>query len=316
MYCGEFLHDNVSPVKSLEELQQYWTQVFEKTKHLDKRYKISFTGGEVTINKNFKPFVHWLKENFAEQLDSVRLTSNGSASKNYYLGVLEDLSSLTLSTHSESMDVDAFIDKAIACNDFVKQNPSKFFMVNIMEEYWAVDTIKRLVDAFNANGIRFSINKIDYSRKGARNFPIFVANRVRTPRHDLEFSQDKIDQAHKTIQDYVNIHTIPRDEFYNITVEYDNGETDQTYATRLNFLKLNCFTGWNCYAGAYRINIASNGQVYSGECYNDDLGSLVDGSFQIRSEPTICKLATCTGNPDDIMMHKSTRYFTGKQQAA
>ena len=66
MYCGDFLHDQVSPVSSLETLQGHWQQIFEKTKHIGRLYKISFTGGEPVINKNFMPFVSWLRENYGE----------------------------------------------------------------------------------------------------------------------------------------------------------------------------------------------------------------------------------------------------------
>lgn len=305
MYCGEFLHDNVSPVKSLETLQQYWIQVFEKTKHIGKPYKISFTGGEPTINKNFLPFVEWLKLHYSQYLNSVRLTSNGTASANYYVKLFEHLSSLTLSTHTESFNFEKFTQSALTCHQYAQSNPDKFFMVNIMEEYWAVDIIKQLIDFFRQHNIKFSLNKINYHRKGSRTFPIFIKDRVPTPRPDLEYDSNYTQTVHKQLQEYAGLTDIPEDEFYNITVDYSDGSSIKTYATRLNFLGLNKFQGWKCHAGLYRINIGSSGTVYDGECYNEILGSLEDNTFQLRNTPGICLQKNCTGNPDDIMIPKS-----------
>lgn len=304
MYCGEFLHDATSPVKSLEELQSQWLQIFNKTKHINKKYKISFTGGEAVINKNFMPFVSWLQENYAQYLHRTLLTSNGNASKDYYLKIFKDLSGLTLSTHTENFDIDRFMDIAINCDIFAKQHPGKFFMVNLMEEYWALDTIKQLIDRLSEHNIRFNLAKIEYNRKGSRDYPIFIVNKKPVPRPDLLKTEDAINQTHQALQEYTNIKKIPQDQFYNVEVEHDDQSTIKTYAARLNFLGLDHFTGWRCYAGLHRINITAHGEVFDGECYNESLGNLNDGSFQLRTEPGICRRATCTGNPDDVMVHK------------
>ena len=315
MYCGEFLHDATSPVKSLEQLQSDWLQVFDKTKHLNMKYKISFTGGEPVINKNFMPFVHWLQKNYSTYLNSVRLTSNGTASKDYYLKIFQDLTSITLSTQTESFmfDVDRMVDIAVACDGFAKQHPEKFFMVNIMEEYWALDTIKKLIDKLKQNNIRFSLNRINYHRAGNRSYPIFTQkNKQTVHRNDLLYSAEIVEKVHQEIQEYVNLKSIPQDEFYNVEIGYEDGSTAKTYATRLNFLNLNRFKDWHCYAGVHRINIASTGEVFVGECYNESLGSLADNSFQLRTTPGICVQDKCTGNPDDIMIPKQkNKNFTG-----
>ena len=84
MYCSPEWHDSSSRFKSLEELQNAWLTIFDKTKNLNLPYKISFTGGELTANKNFLPFVTWLKNNYSEYLFKVLATTNGSASTGYY----------------------------------------------------------------------------------------------------------------------------------------------------------------------------------------------------------------------------------------
>lgn len=304
MYCGDFLHDNTSPVRPLAELQEHWLQVFEKTKHLGLKYKISITGGEAVINKDFRPFVDWLTDNYRSNIQVIGLTSNGTSSKNYYLGLLEKVTFLTLSTHTETMDVERFVDTAIACNTYSQNTPGKFFMVNIMEEYWALDTIKHLIDVCKTNQIRYSINKIDYYRSGAKEYPVFVINKQNVPRPDLQKSPQVIEAAHRAIQDYANLHTVPTDYYYNVEVGYDDNSSINTYATRLKFLGFSQFEGWQCSAGYKRISIASDSSVYSGECNNRLLGKLSDNSFQLLQAPDICLQRTCTGNPDDLMINK------------
>lgn len=304
MYCGDQLHDNHSPVMPLADLQQHWIQIFEKTKHLNLPYKISITGGEAVINKDFKPFVTWLSENYQSQIKTIGVTSNGTSSKNYYLELFKKLTFLTLSTHTETMDVARFIDIAIACNAYTQATPGKFFMVNIMEEYWAVDTIKQLIDMCEEHKIRYSINRIDYYRPGAKQYPVFVINKQNVPRPDLQKSNAVIEQAHQEIQNYAKLHSVPQDYYYNVELEYDDHTTVKTYATRLKFLGFDKFNGWQCSAGSKRISIASDTSVYSGECNNSFLGKLQDNSFQLLSGPSQCLRAVCTGNPDDLMIDK------------
>lgn len=305
MYCGEQLHDNYSPVTPLAELQQQWIQIFEKTKHLDLPYKISITGGEAVINKDFKPFVTWLFDNYQSQIKTIGVTSNGTSSKSYYLELFKKLTFLTLSTHTESINLERFIETAIACNAYASETQGKFFMVNIMEEYWAVDTIKKLIDMCKEHQIRYSINRIDYYRTGAKQYPVFVINKQNVPRPDLLKSKEVIDRAHKEIQDYVKLHSVPHDHYYNVELTYDDQSTIKTYATRLKFLGFDKFQDWQCSAGSKRISITPDTSVYSGECNNRLLGKLSDNSFQLLSGPDRCLRAVCTGNPDDLMIDKA-----------
>jgi hypothetical protein len=43
------------------------------------QYKIAFTGGEVTANKDFLPFLEWLRDNYNKYLSQLLITTNGSA---------------------------------------------------------------------------------------------------------------------------------------------------------------------------------------------------------------------------------------------
>lgn len=173
MYCPPIRHNNNGTMLSFEELKTYWLKIFNKTQHLNKKYKLQFTGGEVTINKNFLPFLKYLHDNFGDKISHLGLTTNGSASTNYYLKILNYVDSITFSTHTEHMDIEKFFNTAKVCSDLVKNTtPKKTFHVNIMEETWASDQIKDFVQRCKDNQINYSMSPIVWDYK-TRDYPIF-----------------------------------------------------------------------------------------------------------------------------------------------
>lgn len=303
MYCG-VRHDNHSELPSLERLQTHWTKVFEKSKHLNLRYKIALSGGEVTINKNFLPFMQWLNENYKQHLHHVGITTNGRASKKYYLKLFEQLNFISFSTHTESLDIETFFDTALALHKYASLVKNKFFMINIMEEYWAEEKIKQIIDFCHENKIFYSVGRIDYQREGSRKYPIFRLKNTTQERQDLEYSDEANEKTHRSIQEYINTFQLPVEHYNNIIVHYEDGTNIRTYATRLKFLGLDKFHNWNCNAGIARISINPNGDVYSAECNNDFIGNLDNNTFELYTQARPCKFATCTNNPDNLMVDK------------
>ena len=169
MYCPPELHDDTSRPHDLETMQIVWRNIYDKTQHLGLKYKISFTGGEVTANKNFLPLVNWLRSTYADIALIVR-TTNGSASANYYLKLARVVEAISFSTHSEFMIEEEFFDKAVKVNS-IMISPNKSFHVNIMDEYWNKEGIKRYKSILDSYQINYSTNKIDYSNQ-IRTYPI------------------------------------------------------------------------------------------------------------------------------------------------
>lgn len=169
MYCPPSLHDNVSPSTSLETMQSYWKSIVEKTQHLNLKYKISFTGGEITVNKNFLPLVEWLKSNYQEHLSAIICTTNGSASANYYKKLYNYVDNISFSFHSEFADSKQFFEKMIELKRIIPG--SKFIHVNIMDEFWIQDKIPEYVELLSQQGISHSVNQINYKYQ-TRNIPI------------------------------------------------------------------------------------------------------------------------------------------------
>ena len=169
MYCPTELHDLTSSPHDLDVLKETWQNIYNSTKDKKLLYKIGFTGGEVTANKNFLPLIKWLRSEFND-IATILLTSNGSASLNYYRKLSSMVESITFSTHSEFMDEKAFFEKSIAINQIMTR-PTKSFHVNIMNEHWNSDRIKLYQKLLNQHNISHSINEIDYT-VGTRDYII------------------------------------------------------------------------------------------------------------------------------------------------
>jgi MoaA/NifB/PqqE/SkfB family radical SAM enzyme len=171
MYCSPQWHDNTSGFRGLEELQSAWVNVFNKTKSSNLPYKISFTGGELTANKHFLPFVTWLKDNYLEYLFKVVVTTNGSASTQYYKKMFESVDNISFSVHTEHIDEQKFFTMMLELSKNLPKD--KFLQVVIMDEYWNQARIPVYTKLLKENNISYTVNEIDYKHK-TREHPIFL----------------------------------------------------------------------------------------------------------------------------------------------
>ena len=162
-YCPDELHDTTSRPHDLDTLKTAWKNVYQKTQHLGLKYKISFTGGEVTANKNFLPFLEWLRSGYADVVMAL-LTTNGSASVNYYTKLAQVVESISFSTHSEFMDEEEFFDKTVKINSIMIR-PHKSFHVNVMNESWNAEGIARYKTFLDEHKISYTVNEIFYAKQ-------------------------------------------------------------------------------------------------------------------------------------------------------
>jgi len=97
--------------------------------------------------------------------------------------------------------------------------------------------------------------------------------------------------------------SLKNQENYNCCVTTADGEEYLIYANWLHNEGLDTWQGWTCEAGAVRLLIDKDFEIYSGECKNDHLGSAL-AEFTVL-EHTTCKQSRCTGCTDDLMVTKS-----------
>lgn len=164
MYCPSNFHDLTSKTKTFEQLKDSWIKIFEKSQTKNLKYFISFTGGEITINKDFLPFIIWLQKNYQTHIDKITVSTNGSASTKYYKKLLNYVDSISFSTHSEFFNENKFFTNVVKCNEFVK-NTSKTVQVCLMNEPWHHDRLKIYIDFLEKNTIMYTVNEIDWNWK-------------------------------------------------------------------------------------------------------------------------------------------------------
>jgi molybdenum cofactor biosynthesis enzyme MoaA len=170
MYCAPEWHNSDGKNIDLDTMKKAWLEVFDKTKHLGLKYKISFAGGELTINKDFLPFVEWLRSKFREHIFKIQVTTNGSASLKYYQKMFLYIDNISFSVHSEHFDETKFFKNMVALHQSI--GPDRFLQVVIMDEFWNQDRIPHYIKILEKHGISYNVNKIDYEYQ-TRSFPIF-----------------------------------------------------------------------------------------------------------------------------------------------
>ena len=170
MYCPPSLHDNHSKHLTLEQFKTYWQDIYNKTISKGLKYKISFTGGEVTSNKYFLPFLKWLKENYNDNIDRILVSSNGSATYKYYLRMYELVENISFSVHSEFIHETKFFDMIVKLKE--KIPPEKFIHVNVMNEYWNTNRIVKYKEILETHNISYSVPEVHLTRP-VRLYPVF-----------------------------------------------------------------------------------------------------------------------------------------------
>jgi MoaA/NifB/PqqE/SkfB family radical SAM enzyme len=169
MYCPTELHDNTSGHPDLDRLKTAWQSLYQKTKDQQLPYKISFTGGEVTANKSFLPLIEYLTTGEFD-IGQLIITTNGSASLNYYKKLARLVDAISFSTHSEHIEEKTFFSKVLAI-DSMMIRPEKSFHLNIMNEFWNQDRIQLYRAWCEQRNISYSINPIDYDEQ-TRSTPV------------------------------------------------------------------------------------------------------------------------------------------------
>jgi hypothetical protein len=95
-----------------------------------------------------------------------------------------------------------------------------------------------------------------------------------------------------------------KNEYCNATVTLKDNSTVDVAVSQLCEKDLNNFKGWYCAAGMDQIYINESLTVYSGQCYNDNMGNLMDENFKLFDNPTICKQESCGSCTSDLYTRK------------
>jgi hypothetical protein len=113
--------------------------------------------------------IHWLRDRYTDRIKQILLTTNGSATYNYYCKLFEVVDNISFSTHTEHINEQRFFDTVIRLHKNIASD--KFIHVNIMNEIWNQSRIPYYQELLTLHNISHNVNEIDYGLK-TREIPI------------------------------------------------------------------------------------------------------------------------------------------------
>jgi molybdenum cofactor biosynthesis enzyme MoaA len=160
-YCGDDRHftmDKKTEFKSLVTLKNHWMTLYDQLNTSTKKTDIHFSGGEVTLNKDFIPFLKWLRRNF-DCIDVIGLASNGSAGITYYSELIKYLTHLTFSTHTEYFNEDKFFNTVTHIH---KLNNNILYIQLMNEEFNPNNRVNVYREYLTKIGVPFTVMDINF----------------------------------------------------------------------------------------------------------------------------------------------------------
>lgn len=158
-YCPDFWHDKTSKDSSMSLLKAAWQKIVDSNNHRPEvKFIVSFTGGEPTINKNFKPFVKWLREEHATRILSIGTATNVTKSIEYYEELVHYLDWCIFSTHSEFTNEKKFFKTIEHIHNYINDNKLTCALyANIMDEPWHAERNKKYIEYLTQRGIKYKL---------------------------------------------------------------------------------------------------------------------------------------------------------------
>jgi len=161
-YCPTHRHDNFSKHADLETLKKTGKFVFDYANLImphkkTKRMNINFTGGEPTVNPNFTPFGHWLRDTYQQHykddyIMNLTITSNGAFGRKMADNIIDNYGFMTISYHAEGHPS---LKKQVINNIYYLSERGFKLKINVMfhAEYW--DECKNLCMQLERDGIGY-----------------------------------------------------------------------------------------------------------------------------------------------------------------
>ena len=154
-YCNEYTHDNTSPHLPFETAKLTIDKILAKCS--DKIIKVSLTGGEPTVNKDFEKILDYMYQNNIR----VGLTTNGSRKYEYYKRNLHKLDSIIFSYHMEYHKREVIPDNVVKLfNEAKKLDKHVHIHVHMMMLPTQFEEAKSAMDLFKSNGIPVVMRRI------------------------------------------------------------------------------------------------------------------------------------------------------------
>ena len=279
-YCPESLHDGKRQWHSTENVKSFVDKV--KSVHPDKQVYFEFTGGEVTVNKDFIEICKYC----TQQGVKAGFITNGSRTVRWYEENKRYFDHVVMSFHSEFADPDHFCKIVETLRLDVRTH------INIMmnPEKWdlCVDVANRVKDIGN---ISIALQPLIHDLASQLYDYTPEQHQLMTDQHALYGSQIKWTKGF----DYYRgaMKAVKRDGSFN-------PRTAHSFINK----NTNNWQGWECWAGVEQLIVDIDGSVWRGWCrVGGRIGFINDPNLILTKSPILCNKNLCHCN-FDIMSTK------------
>jgi MoaA/NifB/PqqE/SkfB family radical SAM enzyme len=279
-YCPDSLHDGSHKWPDLNMVKNFISRVMEQT--APKKVYFEFTGGEVTLYKDFTEVCKHATSLGAR----VGLISNGSRTIRWWEEHKQFFDHVCLSFHPEFSDENHFIKVVELLSNDIRTH------INIMMSPQKFDYCYEVA------------NKV----KECSNISIALQPLI----HDFgdtlfdynDYQKRIFDLQHELISKHIK-HT-KSFEFYRgaMKMVWSDGREQVSAAHRFISQKINNWNGWKCWAGVEQIIVDMDGRCWRGWCkVGDSFGHIDHENLKIPTDPVLCNKTMCHCN-FDIMSTK------------
>jgi MoaA/NifB/PqqE/SkfB family radical SAM enzyme len=275
-YCPSYLNDGSSPWRDVEILKKFIDNIFALVK--DKQIVVEFTGGEVTLYKDYGKLCAYIKSKGG----IVSMISNGSRTMDWWRKNSENFDQVLLSYHTEFARKDHYLELV----DYLKDKVD--LCCNIMTPPGKID----------------SCIDIGTEVKNKRDTIVNLAPLIEDLEGELlpaytEVELRKIDDFNASSSELHNYSGRKRLTFRkNLVKVFPNGESKPTAHSNLVSNKENSWFGWNCYSGVTQISVSVD-EIYRGWCFvGGKIGNVANPNLSLPDTPIVCNKELCHCNFD------------------
>jgi organic radical activating enzyme len=326
-YCNPAVHDWVSTHLPLTVIKEFMQTLDRYLRGVDKKYKISLTGGEPFVHPHIIEILHILSSQ--QTCERITAITNGSLPVDLYEQGFKYLKNFTVSLHLERPEKEIH-DKLEKILYLHNTYPQIYLNVQVMCLPGKFDFIQNIVIPFlESNNIKFVCRRIrPWLNEAIDEWQENPHRYVLKNQPPLELQTEyKLKEKHYlqnvlgriySSEEYYSREELEWLEKYEPKTAWQNigvWSNDLTYheinSDRLVSNNLNLFTGWQCFVGIDCIYVDFDGNIYKGYCNADGVIGNIHRSDQIQfaDQPTICNKKFCTSNPDQTTRKSQPEYM-------
>lgn len=279
-YCPSGLHDGSVAWPHVDVVKSFILKI--KDQHPSKNLYFEFTGGEVTL---YRDFIEVCK--FCTSLGiKVGLISNGGRTARYWKENMQYFDHVCLSFHPEYASEDNFIENIKLIHNDIRTH------VNIMMSPEKFDYCFAVANKIkNLGNLSMALQPLihDFGDK------LFDYTAVQ---------KNILDKQHELITKHIKF--TKEFAYYRGAMRKVKQDATTQVSSAHRFIndRANDWSGWDCYAGVEQLIVDMDGSVYRGWCKEGGLvGKIDDPNLQLPCAPVRCKKTMCHCN-FDIMSTK------------